>query len=162
MGEGKEGSLTEVGPSVSLQELCFPPEAHLLQPFNPQLLGCLRTNPDLLPHSGAAPSLVRFPLQRQPPSPHPSPLTFAPIMQQTSGGEDKRKAAFHLPCSLQHELRAFSLSHRGSGLGAGKGEKKIRASYLNKLRSTPPGHQTYLFQLVSSPVWLGSPLPMRE
>lgn len=114
VGEGREGSLTEGGPSVSLQELCFPPDSSLPPALQPLPPGCLRTNPDLLPRSGVAPSLVRFPLQRQPPSPHPSPLTFAPIMEQTSGGEDKRKATLRLPCSLQHELRAFSLSHRGS------------------------------------------------
>ena len=45
------------------------------------------------PVSGAAPSLVR---PHQPLSPHPSPLL--PIPEQTSGGEDKRKAALCLPC----------------------------------------------------------------
>lgn len=57
VGEGREGSLTEGRPSVSL-ELCFPQAGSTFSsPSTLNLLGCLRTNLTFRPAVGVAPSL---------------------------------------------------------------------------------------------------------
>lgn len=93
-GEAWQGSLTEAGPCV------IPPGAPLslggLTLSSPSTLtSWIDSGPSMTfgPVSGVAPSLVR---PHRPLSPHPSPSLPSP--EQTSGGEDKRKAALCLPC----------------------------------------------------------------